>query len=219
MKKSVIADEQKTGTLRRMAREQYEKGRIGKSRMELMIEVADELDIAKKELSFSRNKGQETDTREFLVDILKNETVPGKKYDVRIPISDGGDNSYIGLSIYTDTYQRKSAVVEGIALHRHSNSVNRLVNTWKFRLGGVCNTYADYPEIAVEYSSYGKSSDEATTEAQNYFRELRKLIRKQTSDYRIAAAAEAQDEREKLLSRLSELDKDIDEEADGEKDN
>jgi hypothetical protein len=144
--------------------------------------------------------------REFLVDIAENEIISGKKYSCRIEVEDGGDNSYISVCVYANDFQRRTPVIEGIRLFRHSNSVNNLVNTWSFSLGNVCHLYADEPNILLEFSSYGKCPDEAETEAKQYFSELKKLIRKQTSAYKVEAAESAREEKEKLLERLKELE-------------
>ena len=201
----LIRAKRDTDALRLMAREYYDKGKIGHTRMLLIVSAADEMDSARKELSFSRGKMQKKSVMDFLQDILSNEIIPGRKYDARIDIDDGGNNSYIGVCVYANDFQRRTPVIEGIHLFRHSNSVNKLVNTWRFELGDVCNPYADNPEIPLAYLSYGKTADEAEIEASQYFSTLRQLIREQTSDYKIKDAKTAQEEREKLLARLAEL--------------
>lgn len=144
--------------------------------------------------------------RKFLEDILSNEIIHGKQYDVRISIDDGGENSYISIVVYVEDFRRSTPEIQGIALFRHSNSINKLENTWTFELGDICNPYADNPEVPLKYSSYGKASDEAETEASKYYSKLLKLIRKQTSNYKIEDSKSKQEEREKLHIRLSELD-------------
>lgn len=94
----------------------------------------------------------------------------------------------------------------GVRVFRHTNSASKLANTWCFALGNVCHLYADEPNIPLEFSSYGKSPDEAAAEAEQYFNKLKKLIRKQTSAYKVEAAKSAQEEKEKLLERLKELE-------------
>ena len=201
----LIKAERDTDALRLMAREYYDKGRMGHTRMSLIVSAADELDSARRELNFSRGKQQKKSVREFLEDILTNEIIPGREYDVRIDIDDGGQNSYISVCIYAEDFQRKTPVIREITLFRHSNSVNMLVNTWSFELGDICNPYADNPEIPLQYSSYGKTADEAEAEASEYYNKLRQLIRKQTSDYKIKDAETEQEERKELLARLAEL--------------
>ena len=145
--------------------------------------------------------------REFLADIAENEIISGKKYSCRIEIEDGGYNSYVGLNVYVDDWKHKPRkVTQGVRIFRNTNSANRLENTWRFSLGNVCHNYADYPDIPLEFSSYGKSPDEAEAEAKQYFNKLKKLIRKQTSDYKVESAKSAQEEKEKLLERLKELE-------------
>lgn len=143
---------------------------------------------------------------EYMKDIADNVALSGRKYNERISIDDGGNNSYISICVDTATFQRKRPVTQSVRLFRHTNSTDKLTNTWGFELGDVCNVYADYPNIALKFESYGKTSNEAESEATKYFPKLRKMIEKQTSDYRIADAESAQEEREKLLARLSELD-------------
>lgn len=157
------------------------------------------------------NKGQKINIRDFLVDIADNEIVQGKSYNVRIEISDGGENSYIGLCVDIEDFRRKVPVTRGVRFFRHTNSVNRLINKWEFGLGDVCNAYADYPKIPIKFSSYGKSADDAEVEAQDYIKELKKRIRKITSDYKIQIAEETDKEREQLLARLADLDKEAEE--------
>jgi hypothetical protein len=86
----LIREGRDTDALRLMAREQYEKGRIGHTRMLLMVRVADELDEAKKELSFNRGKANKQSIRDFLTDIAANEIVPKHKYSHRIEIGTAG---------------------------------------------------------------------------------------------------------------------------------
>ena len=202
----LIREGRDTDALRLMAREQYDKGRIGHTRMLLMVRVADELDEKTRELSFSRGKQQKQSVRDFLVDIANNEILQGKKYSHRIEIEDGGINSYISLCVDTHDFQRKTPVTQSVRLFRHTNSANKALHMWTFSLGSVCYEYADNPDIPLRFESYGKTPDEAEAEAAQYFKELRKLIHKATSDYKIAAAESAQEEREKLLARLSELE-------------
>ena len=96
-----------TDALRLMAREQYEKGRIGHARMLLMVRVADELDDKARELSFTRGKRQKQSIREFLADIAENEIISGKKYSCRIEIEDGGYNSYVALDVDVDDWKHR----------------------------------------------------------------------------------------------------------------
>ena len=202
----LIREGRDTDALRLMAREQYDKGRIGHIRMLLMVRVADELDEKTQELSFSRGKQQKQSVRDFLADVANNEVLQGKKYSYRIKMNDGGDNSYIGLNVDTHDFQRKTPVTQSVRLYRHTNSANKALNMWTFSLGSVCYEYADNPDIPLRFESYGKTPDEAEAEAEQYFNELKKLVRKQTSAYKIQAAKSAQEEREKLLARLSELE-------------
>lgn len=143
---------------------------------------------------------------EFMKYIAENIVISGRKYDVRISINDGFDNSYISICVDVEDFQRNQPVMRGIRLFRHTNSVDNLINTWGFELGNVCNVYADHPNIALKFESYGKTADEAESEASKYFTKLRKLIEKQTSDYRIMDAESVQAEREKLRARLAELE-------------
>lgn len=196
-----------TDALRLMARGMYKNGKVGHARMTMMIRVADELDQKTRELSFVRGKQQKQSVRDFLVDMANNEIVQGEKYSHRIEIDDGGFNSYIGFDVDVDTWKHKpSKVTSEVRIYRHTNSVKKLENEWSFSLGNICNQYADEPDIPLKFASYGKTPDEAETEAVQYFTAIRKLIRKQTSDYKIAKATSAQEEREKLLARLSELE-------------
>ncbi len=150
-------------------------------------------------------KNDMTNVRNFLKDIADNEILKSRKYSIRIEIDDGGDNSYIGLTVDTEDFHRKTPVTRNVKVFRHSNSVNKLENTWGFDLGNVCHAYADNPNIPLLFETYGKTPDEAEAEAVGYFKELKKMIRKQTSDYKIEAAKTAQEEREKLIARLNEL--------------
>lgn len=144
--------------------------------------------------------------RDFLTDIATNEIIQGKAYDERIAINDGGVNSYIALSVYTEGFRRKTPVTSIILLHRHTNNVDGLNNTWEFQLGDSCHAYADYPRIPIRFASYGKTIEVAESEAKEYFKELKRLIKKQTSDYKIQVAASAEEERARILARLSELE-------------
>lgn len=145
--------------------------------------------------------------REFLADIAENEIISGKEYSCRIEIDDGGYNSYVALCVDVDDWKHKPRnVTQGVRMFRHTNSVNGLENTWCFTLGNVCHLYADEPNIPLEFSSYGKRPDEAGIEAKQYLARLRKQVRKQTAAYKVEAAKSAQEEKEKLLERLKELE-------------
>ena len=143
--------------------------------------------------------------REFLADIAANELLPNKKYDLRIDMDDGGYNSYIGLKVDLDDWKSKGKI-QSLRLFRHTNSTDRLSNTWQFSLGEICNEYHAHPNIPIKFASFGKTPGDAEAEAAEYYGKLRRLVRKQTSDYKIEQAKTAQAERDKLLARLSELE-------------
>lgn len=195
-----------TDALRLMARESYEKGKIGHTRMLLMVRIADGLDEAKKEIDRTRHGKNSQTVRDFLSDIAENDIIPGKKYSLRIEINDGGYNSYVGFNVDTHDFQRVKPVTQALRLFRHTNSTEKKGCEWGFALGDACDNYAEHPDIPIEFSSYGKTPDVAAAEAAEYFKELKRLIRKQTSEYKLKAAESAQEEREKLLARLSELE-------------
>ena len=139
--------------------------------------------------------------------MANNEIVQGEKYSHRIEIDDGGFNSYIGFDVEVEDWKHKPhKATRSIEIFRHTNSANKLQNEWKFSLGNICHPYCDNPGMPLELTSYGKTPDEAEAEAEKYFSEIRKLVRKQTSVYKIEKAASAKEEREKLLARLSELE-------------
>ena len=143
--------------------------------------------------------------REFLADIAANEILPNKKYALRIDIDDGGYNSYIGFDVDLDDWKSKGKI-QSLRLSRHTNSTDRLSNTWQFSLGAICNEYHTYPDIPIEFSSFGKTPNEAEAEAAEYYNRIRKLVRKETTVYKIEIAKTAEAEREKLLARLAELE-------------
>lgn len=116
--------------------------------------------------------------REFLADIVANEILPNKKYDLRIDIEDGGYNSYIGFKVSLDDWKSKGKI-ESVRLFRHTNSENRMSDRWEFSLGEICNEYHTYPDIPIRFSSFGKTLDEAETEATGYYNRIRKLVRKE----------------------------------------
>ena len=145
--------------------------------------------------------------REFLEDIITNEIIQGKKYSERIEIEDGGYNSYIGICVDIDDYDEKP-FTEGVRLFRNTNTVSKITNTWEFELGGICYPYFNNPGIPLKFSSYGKTPIEAEAEAVKYFKELKKLIRKQTTEYKKEMAKSAEQERAELLARLAKLEED-----------
>ena len=202
----LIREGRDTDALRLMARGMYENGKVGHTRMSMMVRVADELDQKSRELSFTRGKQQKKSIRDFLVGIA-SEVLTGEKYTHRIEIDDGGINSYIGFNVDVEDWKHKPHKATGsIRIFRNTNSANKLQNEWKFSLGNICHPYCDNPGMPLEFTSYGKTPDEAEAEAEKYFSEIRKLVRKQTSVYKIEKAASEQEEREKLLARLSELE-------------
>lgn len=144
--------------------------------------------------------------REFLVDIIENEIIQGKDYFERIAIEDGGSNSYIGICVDITADRNKAPFAYGIRVFRNTNTVSKITNTWGFELGGICTPYFDNPDIPLRFYSYGKPPIEARAEADKYFNELRKLIRKQTAKYKMEMAKSAEQERAELLARLAELE-------------
>jgi hypothetical protein len=147
------------------------------------------------------NKPFASEVREFLLDLLKNDVIPGKEYSVRIELDDGGYNSYIGLNFDIESYD-KTPVMKGLRIYRHTNSFSNLGVEWGFRLGSICYLISEYPGVPIEFSSYGVTVSEAEEEASKYFSELKKLIQKKTSEYGYEITAE----KERLLARLNELD-------------
>ena len=145
------------------------------------------------------------DIRAFLVDIATNEILKNKEYSLRVPIDDGGNNSYIGFNLDLDGWRSKGKI-QGLRLYRHTNTPQNLSNEWCFELGTICNEYHSNPDIPIRFSSYGKTPDEAEIEAQTYFKEIKRLIRKRTSEYKIEMAKTVEAEKEKLLERLDELE-------------
>ena len=144
--------------------------------------------------------------REFLVDIFLNEIVQGKEYSERIEIEGGGFNSYIGLWVNTTDFDRSVPISYCIRLFRHANSIEELANTWEFLLGDITHKLNENPGIPLRFSSYGKTPEEAEAEAVKCFKELRKLIRKRTAEYKKETAKSTEQERAELLARLAELE-------------
>ena len=143
--------------------------------------------------------------KEFLEQIEKEEILHGKKYSLRIDVDDGFYNSYIGFDVDVETYNRKTPVTSSLRLHRHTNDINGLVNTWGFALGNIIHSYPQNRNVPLEFRTYGKDFAEAEKEASEYFAKIKKLIRKRTSDIKIQMASEAEEEKEQLLARLEEL--------------
>ena len=146
-----------------------------------------------------------TGVREFLVDIAENEIVKNKAYSLRIPIEDGGSNSYIGFRLDLDDWKSKGKI-SSLSVFRHTNTAEKLINEWTFELGNIIETYFEYPDIPLKFASYGKTPEEATAEAQSYFKEILRLVKKCTSEYKIELAKTAEQEKEELLARLGELE-------------
>ena len=144
--------------------------------------------------------------KEYLKNMADNVILPGHRYDVRIDIDDGGFNSYVGIYISSDDFHRKQPVTAGVQLHRHTNNAKDLENTWRFELGGVCNPYADNPDVALYFGSYGKSADDAAKDAEPYLSKLLTLIKKQVALQKKDIEKTKQAERESLLARLKDLE-------------
>ncbi len=138
---------------------------------------------------------------------IYGDIIKGEKYGLRIEIEDGGYNSYIGLDVDIHTHYsgKIPPATQGIRFYRHTNSRTLLANQWKFQWGGVCENLADFLDTPLEFSSYGKTPQEAEKEAIKYFKRIEKIIEKKTSDFKIEYAKSVEEEKEKLLARLSEL--------------
>ena len=145
--------------------------------------------------------------REFLVNIVQNEIIPGENYNERIEISDGGYNSYIGLCVDIDDYNKSRKMnLKEIRIFRHSNSASKLLLGWEFQLGDICNPYCDNYEIPICFRTHGKNVIFAEKEAQTYFDEMLRIVRKSTAAKKILAAESAEKEKAELLARLSQLE-------------
>ena len=99
-------------------------------------------------------------------------------------------------------------IIQGKEYNVHTNSIEELANTWELLLGSIIHKLNENPDIPLEFRSYGKTADEAKAEAVKYFKELRKLIRKQTAKYKKEMAKSAEQERAELLARLAKLEED-----------
>ena len=149
--------------------------------------------------------------REFFVHIARTSIMPGRAYSERVELSDGGCNSYIGLCVDIDEYNKaRKKDLQGIRLFRHSNSAFMRGECWQFALGDVCNPYCDNAEIPIEFRTSGRDVKDAEHEAELYFKRLLALVKKSTAAMRIEAAASAENEKAALLARLDELDKGVD---------
>ena len=144
--------------------------------------------------------------REFLVDIAENCVIPGKKYSVRIEVDDGGVNSYIGLDVDVNDWRRATPVTTALRLFRHTNSIALIGNTWGFSLGTYFESCFDNKDIPLFFGSHGKAQEEAEMDAAEFFKELKRIIRKKTAEIELEAAKSAEEEKERLLARLSELE-------------
>ena len=144
--------------------------------------------------------------RDFLVDVAENLIISGKPYSLRIELDDGLDNSYIGFDVDTDGLGCKEPTVAGLRLYRHTNCKGRLDVIWKYELGNICNPYIGNKDIPLFFGSYGKTQGEAEAEAVKFFKELKRIIKKKTAEIKLEAAKSAEEERERLLARLSELE-------------
>lgn len=146
-----------------------------------------------------------TEVRKFLEDIAHSAIVPKHKYSVRIELNDGGYNSYVSLCVDIHDNGKEKGMLECVRIFRHTNGVKEFANAWSFDLGNICHLLEQEPNVPIKFSSYGKTAEEATAEAREYFKELKRLVKKETSDYKKAAAKSEAEEREVLLARLREL--------------
>ena len=144
--------------------------------------------------------------REFLEQIAKEEIIQGEQYSLRIEIDDGGFNSYIGFNVDIETYNRKIPETQALRLYRHTNDMNKLVNTWGFNLGDIIHDYPKNQNVPMKFNTYGKTWEEAEKEASQYFSKIKKMIHKRTSDLKIKKASDKETEKEQLLARLKELE-------------
>ena len=153
--------------------------------------------------------------REFLEQIAKEEIIQGEQYSLRIEIDDGGFNSYIGFDVDIETYKTtlmspkesmKTPKTKALRLYRHTNDMNKLVNTWGFNLGDIIHDYPKNQNAPMKFDTYGKTWEEAEKEASQYFPKIKKLIHKRTSDLKTEKAADKEKEKERLLARLKELE-------------
>lgn len=151
----LIREGRDTDAVRLMASDYYRTGKFGHTRMLLLERVANELDEKMRELSFTRGKQQKQPIRDFLADIANNEILQGKKYTQRIYIEDGGDNSYIGITVDPNDWVHKPQIVIGeISIFRNTNSTRKLENQWGFSLGNICHPYADDPNMPLKFTSF-----------------------------------------------------------------
>lgn len=152
------------------------------------------------------NKTFAIKVRDFLSDMAEHEIIQSKKYDLRIELKDGDYNSYIGFTVDVSDWQHNPPVLQDVRLFRHANDAKALYKTWSFMLGNICHLYHDEPDNPIRFETYGKTADEAESEAVVFFAKIKKLIQKQTSEYKVKATISAEEERTKLLARLKELE-------------
>ena len=146
------------------------------------------------------------DIKAFLKNVADNTIIPGQRYDIRIDVNDGGFNSYVALTVSDETWNRKFPVTQDIKLHRNTNNAKDQPLAWEFRLGGVCNVYADNPDIAMYFGSYGKGQEIAAAEAEPFLGKLIERLKAEVKLQRKEIVKNKASEKAALLAKLKELD-------------
>jgi hypothetical protein len=137
----------------------------------------------------------------------------GNSWEERIPIDDGGVNSYIGLRVQAED----SPGVTGTAwvkLWRNTNvgrygtrDVAKLLETWDLSLGDVCVGYTHMNgDVPIRLTTYGKTPEEICAEIKPHIGHFRKAFKKAAKILADKKEKAARDEKDKLLARLKELE-------------
>lgn len=194
--------------------QKYESGETAPP-LETIGLLAEELGVDVCDLLKKHRKKSTTPVREFLMDLVEtvlDDDVIAEMDDritIRHQILDGYINRHITIIVSKndDGYRGTKNKLKAVELFFHENLLESLESRWKFSLGDFYYPLYDNPDQPIEFSSYGKTFEEAEAEAQQYFTALKREVKK-ANDRRKANIEKKRDARraelEKQLEALNE---------------
>lgn len=189
--------------------QKYEASEVIPS-MEVIREIAIALNVSVHDLLRQPHKPPVTPIRGFFTDLIEtvlDDDVIAEMDDritIRHQILDGYINRHITIIVSKndDGYRGTKNKLKAVELFFHENLLESLESRWKFSLGDFYYPLYDNPDQPIEFSSYGKTFEEAEAEAQQYFTALKREVKK-TND-RMKANIE-----KKREARRAELEKQL----------
>ena len=192
--------------------QKYESGETAPP-LETIGLLAEELGVDVCGLLKTHRKKSTTPVREFLMDLVENVLEEdvfaelGEPLIVRHQILDGYINRHVTISVWKNTegFCGTKNKLKAVHLSFHENLAENLENCWEFGLGHVFYPLYDNPDQPIEFSSYGKTFEEAEAEAQLHFAALKREVKKRNDLIKAGIESNREARRAELEKQLEAL--------------